>query len=177
MNNSNTEMKDFQYYKRAFSALHTAQSHGKPAPHKALLLLTVIDMVDFGHISDNRIELTDMLEHHFISLSRKYIGKSLLFRPNIGMPYYHMQYEVFWHLLPKDEHRIFKSSEVRYSKTWLNNEFSHAQIDDELFNLLQDEGVRAQLRVLLISTYLTGQPVELPISMVIWLMSASMLIA
>lgn len=164
-------MKDFQYYKTAFSDLHTAKSHGKPAPHKALLLLTVIDMVEFGQIRDNRIELTDHLERHFICLFRKYIGKSLLFHPNIGMPYFHMQYEGFWHLIPKDGHGVFKSSDVRYSKTWLNNEFNYASLDLELYELLKNEGVRAQLRVLLISTYLTGQPVELPLSMVVGLIA------
>lgn len=166
-----SKMKDFHHYKTAFSGLHTARSHGKPAPHKALLLLTVIDMVESGQIKDNRIELTDQLEQHFVALSKKYIGKSLLFRPNIGMPYYHMQHEGFWHLIPKDGHDVFKSSQVRYSKTWLNNEFSHAQLDAELFELLQNEGVRAQLRVLLISTYLTGQPVELPLGMIVGLIA------
>lgn len=163
--------KDFYHYKVVFSSLHTARSHGKPAPHKALLLLTVIDMVESGQIRDNRIELTDQLEHHFIALSKKYIGKSLLFRPNIGMPYYHMQHDGFWHLIPKDGQRVFKSSDVRYSKSWLSNAFSHAHLDTELFELLQDEGVRAQLRVLLISTYLTDQPVELPLGMIVGLIA------
>ena len=164
-------MNDFQHYRSVFASLHTAKSHGKPAPHKALLLLSVIDMVESGQIRDNRIELTDQLEQHFIGLSKKYIGKSLLFRPNIGMPYYHMQHDGFWHLIPKDGHGVFKSSDVRYSKTWLNSEFSHAQLDAELFELLNNEGVRAQLRVLLISNYLTGQPVELPMVMIVGLIA------
>lgn len=155
-------MKDFLQYKSAFSNLHTAVAHGKPAPHKALLLLAVIDMVESGQIKDNRIELTDRLEQHFNSLFRKYIGKSLLFRADVGKPYYHMQHECFWRLVPKNGNKIIKSSDVRYSKTWLNGEFSHAELDQELFDLLQDEGAMAQLRVLLISTYLTGQPVKFP---------------
>lgn len=53
----------------------------------------------------------------------------------------------------------------------VNAEFSHAQIDEELFKLLQDDGVRAQLRVLLISTYLTDQPVELPLGMIVRLIA------
>jgi hypothetical protein len=38
-------MKDFSYYKECFSTLHTAKSKGFYAPHKALLLLSVIDLV------------------------------------------------------------------------------------------------------------------------------------
>ena len=164
-------MNDFQHYKTAFASLHTAQSHGKPAPHKALLLLAVIDMVESGQIRNGRIELTDRLEQHFNALFRKYIGKSLLFRPDVCKPYYHMQHECFWRLVPKDGHGAVRSQDVRYSKAWLNAEFSHAQIDEELFELLQDDGVRAQLRVLLISTYLTDQPVELPLGMIVCLLS------
>ena len=164
-------MNDFQHYKTALASLHTARSHGKPAPHKALLLLAVIDMVESGQIRNGRIELTDRLEQHFNALFRKYIGKSLLFRPDVCKPYYHMQHECFWRLVPKDGHGAVRSQDVRYSKAWLNAEFSHAQIDEELFELLQDDGVRAQLRVLLISTYLTDQPVELPLGMIVGLIA------
>lgn len=161
------KMNDFQYYKAAFTSLHTAQAHGKPAPHKALLLLVVIDMVESGRIRDGRIELNDQLEQHFNALFRKYIGKSLLFRPDVCKPYYHLRHEGFWHLVPKDGHGAVRSQDVRYSKIWLNSEFSHVQLDAELFKLLQDDGVRAQLRVLLISTYLTDQPAELPLGMIV----------
>ena len=164
-------MNDFQHYKTAFSSLHTAKSHGKPAPHKALLLLALIDMVESGQIRDSRIELTDQLEQHFNALFRKYIGKSLLFHPDVCKPYYHMRHESFWHLVPKDGHGAVRSQDVRYSKAWLNGEFSHAQIDEELFDLLQDDGVRAQFRVLLISTYLADQPAELPLGMIVGLIA------
>lgn len=164
-------MKDYQYYKNAFSGLHTAQSHGKPAPHKALLLLTVIDMVESGQIYDGRIELTDNLEQRFNALFRKYIGTSLLFRADVCKPYYHMQHECFWHLVLKKEHVAVWSDDVLYSKTWLNNVYYHAQLDTELFELLQDDSVRAQLRVLLISTYLTDQPVELPLGIIMGLIA------
>lgn len=50
-------MKDFRYFADCFSSLHTAMKLGKPAPHKALLLLSVIDLVERGIIIDNHIEL------------------------------------------------------------------------------------------------------------------------
>lgn len=36
----------FQYYEQAFRTLHTNMQRGKPAPHKAFMLLTVIDMIE-----------------------------------------------------------------------------------------------------------------------------------
>jgi putative restriction endonuclease len=52
-------MKDFSYYKDCFSTLHTAKSKGFFAPHKPLLLLSVIDLVERGIIRSNRIELSE----------------------------------------------------------------------------------------------------------------------
>jgi putative restriction endonuclease len=52
-------MKDFSYYKECFSTLHTAKSKGFFAPHKPLLLLSVIDLVEQGVIRSNRIKQID----------------------------------------------------------------------------------------------------------------------
>lgn len=44
-------MKDLNYYVECFSSLHTMKKCGKPAPHKALLLLSVIDLVERGSLN------------------------------------------------------------------------------------------------------------------------------
>ena len=38
----------FQYYEQAFRTLHTNMQRGKHAPHKAFMLLAVIDMIEEG---------------------------------------------------------------------------------------------------------------------------------
>lgn len=48
-------MKDFQYYKDCFLNLHTAKAKKIPAPHKPLLLLSIIDLVEHGFITSNKI--------------------------------------------------------------------------------------------------------------------------
>lgn len=40
-------------YTEYFSFLHTNKQKGMPAPHKAVLLLSVIDMVEVGVIKSN----------------------------------------------------------------------------------------------------------------------------
>lgn len=42
--------------------------HGKPAPHKAFLLLAVMDMIEDGLITSTHINLTDELETRFNKL-------------------------------------------------------------------------------------------------------------
>lgn len=51
--------KDLNYYIDCFSLLNTMKKCGKPAPHKALLLLSVIDLVERGIITDCRIPLSE----------------------------------------------------------------------------------------------------------------------
>ena len=48
----------------------------------------------------------------------------------------------------------------RYSVSALRSTFAYAQIDSALFHLLKNEDARAMLRVILINTYLTNQPMK-----------------
>lgn len=157
----------YKYYEQAFASLHTNTQKGKPAPHKAFLLLAVIDMIEDGKIYNNQICLTDELEDGYKLLWKKLLGKSLLFTPDICKPYFHMGHEPFWHLVSTDRVEQYGVVEPRYSKTWMREHYKYAVIDEDLFRLLQDATVRAQLRVILISTYLTNQPVEIPMTLVV----------
>jgi putative restriction endonuclease len=161
-------MKDFSYYRECFSTLHTAKSKGFFAPHKPLLLLSVIDLVERGVIRSNRIELSDALVTAFKLNTAKYIGHSKLFSPNIGQPFYHLQHEPFWRLVPTeasvklciaaDPRSAYGKKSVSYAIGTLRANYRYALIDPELFQLLQNEDARAQLRVMLISKYFSSQP-------------------
>ena len=139
-------------YKQQFSSLNTARIAGKNAPHKAILLLAIIDLVEAGDIESPRIELTEHLEEAFGRIWKRYIGTSPIFQPKVSTP--------FWHLLTEPFYRLFISSGQqinggvgRYSVKWLRNN-TFAMIDEQLLKLMQDENSRAELRVLLISKYL-----------------------
>ncbi len=160
-------MRDFQYYKECFSNLHTAQSRRLPAPHKPLLLLSVIDLIESGVIDGPRIELTDTLIRAFKDNAKRFIGHSIIFRPNIGQPYYHLAHEPFWTLMERRETTTATAAEPTegygkkpavYSIKGLRERYDCALIDPELFTLLKDGDIRAKLRTLLISNYLLQQP-------------------
>lgn len=95
--------RDFAYYSECFRNLHTNKRNGYSAPHKPLLLLTIIDMIEDGAITSPRIELSDLLIATFNVEAKRYVGNSLLFKPDVGKPFYHMDYEPFWRLVPKAE--------------------------------------------------------------------------
>ena len=141
-------------YVSLFSALHTAKIAGKNAPHKAVLLLSIIDLVEAGIITSPRIELSEALQGTFARVWRRYIGTSLIFQPKVATPFWHMQNEPFYRLFMNNGQQIAGGT-GRYSVTWLR-ENTYAMIDPELLKLMQDQNARAELRTVLIGQYLQG---------------------
>lgn len=179
-------VKDIAYYKEAFTSLNTNRVRGLDAPHKPLLLLSVIDMIDKGVIDTCRIYLSDELIQTFDGNARRYFGKSIWFKPDIFKPYHHMAYEPFWRLIPNSVPAAPSAStgtqsspaaaepapvalsgtnhkRPSYTLGGMRKAYRYALIDPELFELLQDETVRAHLRSLLIATYLAPHARNLPI--------------
>lgn len=83
--------KDLEYYKDCFSSLNTMKKCGKPAPHKALLLLSVIDLIEQGVITNCRVPLSDDLARQFKRNTLALLGESKLFQSVANYPYYHMK--------------------------------------------------------------------------------------
>ena len=177
-------MKDFEYYYDCFSSLNTAKMKGHSAPHKPLLLLSVLDLIEQGFLTSNLVELSDALVNRFKENTKAYLGNSIIFKPNIGYPFYHLTSEPFWKHLHKINSQIISAEEKSqdhegsvskvaesvitfnsiefekpiYSIKGLRERYAGAVIDKELFELLQNQDARAKLRTLLISRYLSNQP-------------------
>ena len=177
MNNTTKKnrMNNLKDYIEAFSHLHTAKVKRRKAPHKAVLLLAIMDLVECNFIRNPRIELTDELVRKFNSVWKRYLGESSIFTPDITKPYFHMQYEPFWNLVEKHdlgallvaEDKPWSTGELvtkkslppgGYSVKSMRNAFECAEIDKRLFEIMQNADARAMLRVILINEYLTNQP-------------------
>ncbi len=142
-------------YKEHFSNLNTARKLGTPAPHKAILLLSIMEQIENRQITSNRIILTESLERTFLKLWKKYVGVSVIYQPRVATPFWHLQNEPFWSLYLNNGGNLNTISSP-YSVNRLR-ENTYAIIDLELFQLMQNEGYRAALRVILIGTYLQAQ--------------------
>ena len=164
-------MTTLSHYIQAFQSLHTAKVNGVKAPHKAVLLLAVIDLVEERVIGSPRIKLTDALNNRFNEIWMRYIGHSAIFIADICKPFYHMQHEPFWNLVEKQEAMMAAEPVVPsheredlpkggYTVKAMRKGYEYAEIDEALFALLQNADNRALLRVLLINTYLTNQPTK-----------------
>lgn len=148
-------MKDLNYYIKCFSALNTMKIQGKPAPHKALLLLSVIDLIEQGFITDSNIQLSDILEERFKYYASQYVGNNSAYDPKINYPFYHLRSEPFWELVSTTGNPVPAIS--NYSTNNLKKHIAYARIETELIQLLKDYNKRALLRAILITKYLAPQ--------------------
>lgn len=169
-------MLELRHYIDAFSSLHTAKVKGYKAPHKAVLLISIIDLIEEGQILGPQIKLTEELVNRFNEVWSRYLGTSVIFTPDITKPFFHLQHESFWRLVTKEEAALRMAAEDTlfvaerkrtadlprgsYSVKAMRSAFAYAEIDTLLFHVLQNNDARAMLRVILINEYLTNHPTK-----------------
>jgi putative restriction endonuclease len=123
------------------------------APHKPILLLCVLDLFDSGEISSNLVEISDDL----VELFGRYWERVLPFtRPgNLALPFFHLQGDGFWYLLPRYEDALIGSQIT--SLTRLREEIVGARLAEDLYDLVQLKKNRDRLRNVLIETYFSPE--------------------
>ena len=137
------------YYLDKFSNLHCNKMKGEVAPHKAIMLLSVMDLVASGVITSNKIEFTETLEERFKSNWKRYVKEDSVYKPVAGTPFWHLNYEPFWRLVPfsgGDETIALLQESNPYSAGTIRKFIRHAEIDNELFLLMKDERYREELK-------------------------------
>lgn len=148
-------MSDLVHYITKFTHLRRDSVKGWPAatrgksPYKPLLLLSVLDQFDQGQITHNLIELTIDLGNLFDLYCSVVLPAGMI--GNIAMPFFHMQGEGFWHLVPLPGKEAFVASGRRLiTESQLINNVAGARVDDDLFTLLAVKQSRDVLRAALI---------------------------
>lgn len=151
-------MATLETYISQFSSLHVNISKGRRAPHKAILLLSIIQLYEDGKVLTPQIFYDEVLKKTFKETWSKYLKDIEGFTPFAGTPFWHMNFEPFWKLVPKNayiDHEEIFSSHTSGSYTKAIKEFvRYAEIDEELYALLSDKVARNELRKVLIDNYL-----------------------
>lgn len=144
-------MNRIEYYIHCFTRLHRAAVKGG-APHKPILLLSVIDGIEQRYIPDERIYITPELVALFQSNWKLWVRSDHVM--NFALPFYHMSSEPFWKLTTKPGYEIeLTSSRSIKSFNALNRAIEYASIDRDLFALLSDLVSRTVLKQSLIENY------------------------
>jgi putative restriction endonuclease len=138
------------FYSNKFRKLRIDRARGNPAPHKPLLLLAVIDLIEQGAIQANKIEPSPLIVESFL----KYWNLLSLEKPRIYLPFYHLKSDNFWHLHAKagQENLLSTISQFK-SMTQLASVIDFANLDDDLFLLLHNLQAREVLRNTIIEIY------------------------
>lgn len=122
------------------------------APHKPLLLLSVLDEFAQEKVHSNLVELSSDIGDAF---SRYWKNVLPFERPgNIVLPFFHLRSEGFWHLLPKPgKEEALRSVSQMQSLSRFDEYSFGARLDEDLYRLLQTKECRHRLRRTLIETY------------------------
>ncbi|NJN11870.1 MAG: HNH endonuclease [Richelia sp. RM1_1_1] len=148
--------KDLAYYVKKFSPKSKINSIGLNvslkdgiAPNKPILLLSVIELISTGQLTQNQIYFNAELIATFLKL---WSHLEPIRKPDIGLPFYHLTSDRFWHyqMKPGFEGLIAAKVKIRTPST-IRGTVEYAYLDAELWQVLQNESDRAILTHTLIS--------------------------
>lgn len=142
-------MSDLNFYLNQIRNLNVNRNHGKPAPHKPLLLLAVIDLIEQGKVLDNKIKPST----EFVEAFLKYWNLIRSDKPRIYLPFYYLKSDGFWHLHAKRGKTIY---EFR-SMSQVAENVAFASLDDNLFVLLTQPDTREAIRQTIIENYFADE--------------------
>lgn len=146
-------------YLQKFKQLRVDRTHGI-APHKPILLLSVLQGFDSRSIVGERIYFTPELIASFKN------NWNLLVKTNhdcrISYPFYHLKSERFWTLIPKlGFNNINEMGSIVKSFARLSTAVECAIIDDDLLQLMQDHGSNNLLQHFILNQYFPGNNLDL----------------
>ena len=140
-------------YSNQFKKLRRAFVKGMGmAPHKPILILSIIQLIAKGVITNNRIFITAEL-----ILAFKQNWKLLVdtdHTPNFALPFFHLRSEPFWYLVakPGKEIETTSSKSIKSFKS-LKETIAFAEIDRELFFLFLEIPNQLWFEHLLLENY------------------------
>lgn len=139
-------------YIQEFKSLRISRAHGN-APHQPVLLLAIIEQIEQGQITENKIYPSPGLMETFV----KYWTKVTEGKPNLALPFFHLakRKPPFWYhkANPGYEKALEVVNQIK-TVTRLRKIVAYASFDDKLFDLLMKLEDREVLRQTLIDTYL-----------------------
>jgi putative restriction endonuclease len=122
------------------------------APHKPILLLSVIQLIQSGIISSNRIFITPELVLAFKENWQKLVETP--HTENFALPFFHLRSERFWRLITYNgiENLTTTSKSIKSFKA-LKDNVAFAEIDKDLFACINDSVQSMLLTNTLLDTY------------------------
>jgi putative restriction endonuclease len=152
-------LKDKLYkYLRAFQQLKRGGTKYGPAPHKPVLLLSVLQAIQNGVILENKIYLSPELISIFKSNWSKLVKTSHVC--TIALPFFHLHKEKssIWFIIPRPGmEAVLKIKESISSISEINHMIEYASLSQDLFLLMLDPISNQSLQQALIDKYFPNE--------------------
>lgn len=146
-------------YIDAFKNLKTNNKYGRKSPHKAILMLTVIELYEKNILTDNVIHYDDTLKSMFMKIWNRVLPDEPLFHPEAYLPFWYLQSDSFWHIVPirgkEDILSLMRDNNIKPSETKLYDSVNYAELDEDLYFLMTLPSGRSSLKKVLLETYTT----------------------
>ena len=142
-------------YVEIFRNLSTGVQNGKKLPHKAVLLLSILTLVENVTITENKIHLNKTIANTFASTWGDYLHNSKI--PSVWIPFWYMKSEPFWHFKALADENLLQNLLCfagHPSVGQMRNVIKYAYVDEQLFSLMQDREESSKLKKALTETYL-----------------------
>ena len=142
-------------YVEIFRNLSTGVQNGKKLPHKAVLLLSILTLIENGTITENKIHLNKTIANTFASTWGEYLHNTKT--PSVWIPFWYMKSEPFWHFKALADENILQNLLCfagHPSVGQMRNVIKYAYVDEQLFSLMQDREESSKLKKALTETYL-----------------------
>ncbi len=144
-------MKLVPKYLKAFETLRVDRTHGI-APHKPILLLSILRSYRTGAIRDRRIYLTPEL----VALFKSNWTLLVISKHDcaISYPFYHLKSSGFWKLIPRND-RLDLDAIGAAIKSFnrLNESVEYALLEDDLARLMKSEHENILLQSVLLDKF------------------------
>lgn len=133
-------MNTLQYYISCFTSMNCNKYRGQVAPHKAVMIMATMELVESGQISSNVIHLDKELKDKFKEVWKKVVPEGSPFKCEYRNPFTYMDSEPFWDV-STDKDKAFITWEALYA---FSHEASRAAIKDYLLRSVKDDTISEQ---------------------------------
>ncbi|NMH60655.1 HNH endonuclease [Alteromonas ponticola] len=132
------------FYYDKLQSLRPDKSSGRAKPHKVCMMFAVMDLIEQGHVYNNRIYYDDTLKKrfswHFMRLKQGNDVESPF------LPFFHLKSSGFWHLHVSTEYRAAFDSIKSATDTNMRQLVNYAYLDDGLYDYLKNPSTAPILR-------------------------------
>ena len=153
-------------YIEAVKNLKTNNKWGRKSPHKAVLMLTVIELYEKNILMDNEFRYDETLKSTFLNVWNSVLPDEPLFHPDAYLPFWYLQSDNFWHIVPirgkEDILSLMRDTNIKPSEAKLIDSVKYAELDEDLYFLMTLPSGRSSLKRALLETYttLTNKQIE-----------------